>query len=139
LAQLKAKFVQMLSTIVRSLDQIGQISEDVVDLGRRHISYDVEEADYANFGEAFLSMLDRLLGVDLSPETRDAWAAAYDMLARVMQEAATVPHTAERFYSAIIRSVIASQYGVAVAKDRTGMGSAPITRAVERGQIVRLS
>jgi nitric oxide dioxygenase len=135
LTQLKAKFVQMLSTIVRSLDQIGQISEDVVDLGRRHISYDVEKAD----GEAFLSMLDRLLGVDLSLETRDAWAAAYDMLARVMQEAAAVPHTAERFYGSIIRSVIASQYGVTVAKDRTGMGSAPITHAVERGQVVRLS
>jgi hemoglobin-like flavoprotein len=139
MTRLKAKFVQMLSTIVRSLDQIGQISEDIVDLGRRHISYDVEDQDYANFGDAFLAMLDRLLGVDLSPETRDAWAAAYDMMARVMQEASTVPHTAERFYGAIIRSVIASQYGVTVAKDRSGMGSAPITHAVERGQVVRLS
>ena len=139
MAQLKIKFVQMLSVIVRSLDHIGEISEDVVDLGRRHVSYDVEDQDYAAFGDAFLVMLDRLLGQDLSPETRDAWASAYDMLARVMQEATAVPHTAERFYGAIIRSVMASQYGVAVAKDKTGMGSASITHGVERGNVVRLS
>jgi nitric oxide dioxygenase len=139
MSRLRSKFVQMLGTVVRSLDQIGHISEDIVDLGRRHISYDVADEDYANFGAAFLSMLDRLFGEDLSPETRDAWDAAYDMLSRVMQEAAAVPHTAERFYGAIIRSVIASQYGVTVAKDRSGVGSAAITHAVERGQVVRLS
>lgn len=135
----KSKFVQMLSVVVKSLHQVSAISEDVVDLGRRHMSYDVEEEHYAVFGEAFLSMLDRVAGVELTAETREAWAAVHDMLARIMQEASAAPDTAEAFYGSIIRSVIASQYGVAVAKDRTGTGRASISRGIERGQVVRLS
>jgi hemoglobin-like flavoprotein len=137
--RLKAKFVQMLAVIVKSLDQISKVSEDVVDLGRRHMAYDVEEEHYTIFGEAFIAMLNRVLGNDLTPEISDAWSAAYDMLARVMQEAAVAPQTAEAFYSSIIRSVMAAQYGVSVAKDRTGTGRAPITHGIERGQVIRLS
>ena len=136
----KLKFVQMLSTIVGSLNQIATISEDVVDLGRRHMSYDVEDEHYAILGEALMTMLDRLLGPDLTPEISDAWAAAYGMIARVMQESSAVPHTAEEFYAAIIRSVMASQYGLSTGVDKTGSGRAAITRGIERGgQVVQFS
>ncbi len=83
-------------TIVRSLDHIATISEDIADLGRRHMSYDVEDEHYAILGEALLTMLNRLLGPDLTPEISDAWAAAYDMIARVMQESSAVPHSSRR-------------------------------------------
>jgi hemoglobin-like flavoprotein len=140
LSRHKLKFIQMLSTIVRSLDQIATISEDVVDLGRRHMSYDVEDEHYAIVGEALMTMLERLLGSELTPQTSDAWAAAYGMIARVMQESSAMPHTAEGFYAAIIRSVMASQYGLSVSVDKTGAGRAAITHGIERGgQVVQFS
>jgi hemoglobin-like flavoprotein len=136
----KLKFIQMLSRIVRSLDQIATISVDIVDLGRRHMSYDVEEEHYEVVGEALITMLNRLLGPNLTSEMNDAWAAAYGMIARVMQESSAAPHTAEGFYAAIIRSVMASQYGPSVSVDKTGSGRAPITHGIERGgQVIRLS
>jgi hemoglobin-like flavoprotein len=140
MARHKLKFIQMLSTIVRSLDQIATISEDIVDLGRRHMSYDVEDEHYALIGEALMTMLNRLLGPDLTPQTSDAWAAAYEMIARVMQESSALPHTAEGFYAAIIRSVMASQYGLPVGADKTGSGRAAITHGIERsGQVIQFS
>ncbi len=136
----KLKFIQMLGTIVRSLDHIATISEDIADLGRRHMSYDVEDEHYAILGEALLTMLTRLLGPDLTPEISNAWAAAYDMVARVMQESSAVPHTAEGFYAAIISSVMASQYGLPISVDKAGPGRAAITRGIERGgQVVQFS
>lgn len=87
------KFIQMLSTIVGSLDQIATISEEIVELGRRHMSYDVEDEHYAMLGEALMSTVDRLLGGGLTPAISDAWVAAYSMIARVMQESSAVPQT----------------------------------------------
>lgn len=136
----KLKFVQMLSTVVRSLDRIATISEDIVDLGRRHASYDVAEEHYEVMGEALMAMLSRLLGPDLTRETGDAWAAAYGMIARVMQESYAVPHTAQEFYAGIIRSVMASQYGVPASVDKPGSGRTAITHGIERsGQVIRIS
>ena len=136
----KLKFIQMLATIVRSLDQIATISDDIADLGRRHMSYDVEDEHYAMVGEALMTMLNRLLGPDLTPQISDAWAAAYGMIARVMQESSALPHTAEGFYAAIIRSVMASQYGLPVGVDKTGSGRAAISHGIERGgQVVQFS
>ena len=131
----KAKFVQMLAGVIRSLDQIAAISEELVDLGRRHMSYDVEDDHYAIVGDALLWTINRVLGAEFTPEARDAWASAYDMISRVMQEGSEVSHTAEGFYSAIIRSVMTSQYGIAVM--RPAKGNVPLTREIERGQIVR--
>jgi hemoglobin-like flavoprotein len=135
----KDKFVQMLGTIVKSLNQIARVSDHVIDLGRRHMSYDIEEEHYPILGQALQTMLDRLMGHDFTPEVREAWHAAYDMLARVMQEASLVPNTAEGFYGNVIRSVLTSQYGATIAQDRNVAGRAPITHGIERGTVVRFS
>lgn len=139
LTQQKSKFVQMLAAIINSLDHVAKISDYVADLGRRHMSYDVEDEHYALVGEAFLRMLDKLLDRDMTPEVREAWASAYDMLARMMQEASEGPFTSDAFFSSVIRSVITSQYGVSIAKQKEVAGRAPITHAIERGEVVRLS
>jgi len=131
----KAKFVQMLAGVVKSLDQIATVSEEIVDLGRRHMSYDVEDTHYAIVGDALIWTLGRILGPDFTPDVRDAWVAAYDMIARVMREGSDVSHTAEGFYSAIIRSVMTSQYGMSVTQPVAK--PAPLMREIERGQVVR--
>ena len=132
----KTKFVQMLSGVVKSLDQISNVSEEIVDLGRRHMSYDVEDSHYAIVGDALIWTLGRVLGADFTPDVRDAWEATYDMIARVMREGSDVSHTTEGFYAAIIRSVMTSQYGMSVTHPAAAKAAA-LSREIERGQVVR--
>lgn len=139
MTQHKTKFVQMLGTIVKSLNQIATVSDHVVDLGRRHMAYDVEEEHYPVVCEALLAMLERIMGTDFTPEIKEAWHAAYEMLARVMQESSAVPNTAEGFFGTIIRSVLTSQYGVSIGVAKNVAGRAPITHGIERGRVVRFS
>jgi hemoglobin-like flavoprotein len=108
----KGKFVQMLATVVKSLDNVSGISEPVADLGRRHAGYDVREGDYDLVGQALLSMLHRLLGARCTPEIRDAWAAAYGMLARLMKEAAAEPHPASSYFSHVVHGGMTARYGI---------------------------
>lgn len=139
MAEHKTKFVQMLSTVVKSLDEVAHVSDHVVDLGRRHMAYDVEDEHYPKVGEALLTMLERILGPDFTPEIKDAWEAAYNMIASVMQDASAVPTTAEGFYGTIIRSVLTSKYGISISVNKHAAGRAPITHGIERGQVVRFS
>ena len=137
MASHKAKFTQMLSTIVRGLGEIGRLSDQVVDLGRRHMSYDVEDEHYPVLGQAFEIMLERVLGSKMTPEILEAWRSALDMLAQVMREALAAPNTTEGFYSAIIRSVLTAQYGISIVQDRSLASRPPITQGIERGQVIR--
>ena len=130
MARHKSKFVQMLAMIVKGLDQVSAISEDVVNLGRRHMSYDVQPEHYVIVGEALLAMLGRFLGPRLTPEIKDAWAAAYDMLARLMQEDDIMPVAAEGYYGVVIRSVLTAEYGAAAAPDKDGQERIPLIRTV---------
>lgn len=134
----KHKLTQMLDVLIRNLDRIGAVSEDLVDLGYRHLAYDVEEESYAAFGQALLNMLGKMLGPEFTPEMRDSWAAGYDMISRVMQECATTPRSTEGFYSRIIRDVMVAQYGVALRNERAS-GRASISQEIDSGKVIRLS
>ena len=80
--------MQTLTVVVKSLDKLDQIVPAVQALGRRHAGYGVREAHYATVGSALLWTLEQGLGEAFTPPTRDAWAAAYGLLASVMIEAA---------------------------------------------------
>jgi len=108
----KAKFVQMVSVLIKNLDQVNSVSDQLCELGRRHASYEVSNDHYAYVGEALLWMLGKVLGQDFTLELQEAWQAAYEMLAHIMQAASEVPHTAEGFFGSIIRSVMVAQYGI---------------------------
>jgi hemoglobin-like flavoprotein len=134
----KEKFAQMMGVLVRNLGRVNEISEDIVDLGQRHMAYDIEEEHYEAFGEAFLRMLDRLLGLEMTPDLRDAWSAAYDMVARVMKEAANTVRPAESFFARVIRDVMTAQYGLTVRGESSGV-RAPISKEIESGKVIKLS
>ena len=76
-----------LRTVVGGLDRLDQLLPAVQDLGRRHAGYGVRASHYATVGQALLDTLEKGLGPAFTAEVRDAWAAAYSLLARVMQEA----------------------------------------------------
>jgi nitric oxide dioxygenase len=82
------KLMQVLATIIHRLEHIESLLPSIDDLARRHVQYGVEERHYATVGEALLWTFDRLLGEAFDEATRDAWAAAYDLLSGRMIAAA---------------------------------------------------
>ena len=54
-------------------------------LGARHVGYGVREEHYVTVGTALLWTLSAGLGEKFTPEVREAWTAAYGLLADVMQ------------------------------------------------------
>jgi hemoglobin-like flavoprotein len=132
------KFGQMMGVVVQNLRRISTISEDIVDLGYRHLAYDIEDENYDDFGEALLRMLERMLGADMTPDMRDAWAAAYDMVARVMKDAANESRPPESFFGRIIRDVMTAHYGLAV-RSETRPARSRVATEISGGKVIKLS
>lgn len=82
------KLMQALAFVVKGLGKPETIIPAVKDLGRRHTGYGVESSHYDTVGSALLWTLEQGLGDAFTPEVKEAWGAAYGLLAQVMQEAA---------------------------------------------------
>ena len=81
------KLMAMINVAVSGLDKLDVILPAVQEMGRRHAGYGVQDAHYAKVGEALLWTLAEGLGAYFTPDVREAWATAYDVLAGAMQEA----------------------------------------------------
>ncbi|MCB0082889.1 MAG: hypothetical protein KDE47_18245 [Caldilineaceae bacterium] len=81
------KLMTMLAFVVHGLNQPTQLVAAVRRLGERHSHYGVQPSHYTTVGTALLDTLAAHFGPAFTPEVRDAWAAAYQLLAGVMQEA----------------------------------------------------
>ena len=62
--------------MVKSLDCIETILGDLRALARRHERYGVREEHYASVGAALLWTLEQGLGLDFTPDVREAWVTA---------------------------------------------------------------
>ena len=82
------KLMAMLAVVVRGLTRLDRIVPAIESLGQRHVAYGVQDSHYATVGSALLWTLEQGLGPDFTPETREAWTAAYTLLATTMQQAA---------------------------------------------------
>ena len=80
--------MQMIATAVRPLEKLYAIVPAVQALGVRHAGYGVKEADYDTVGSALMWTLEKGLGSNFTPDTREAWVATYTLLAGVMKGAA---------------------------------------------------
>lgn len=80
----RRNLMQTLTVVVRGLDRLDTIVPAVEALGRRHGTYGVRAEDFETVGAALLDTLEEGLGDAFTPETRDAWATAYGILASVM-------------------------------------------------------
>ena len=80
--------MQTLAVVVKSFDDLDAILPAVRALGRRHAGYGVKDADYETVGAALLYTLDEMLGEAFGREVREAWCAAYGLLASEMRAAA---------------------------------------------------
>jgi hemoglobin-like flavoprotein len=88
MAAQRRSLMQTLTVVVRALDRLETIVPAVEALGRRHGGYGVRPEDFETVGAALLDTLEEGLGASFTTETRDAWAAAYGILASVMIGAA---------------------------------------------------
>ena len=80
--------MNMLATAVSGLTHPEKIIAPLKELGHRHAVYGVAETEYQVVGGALLWTLERGLGVAFTNEVKDAWTAAYAMIAGVMQQGA---------------------------------------------------
>lgn len=77
--------MNMIGTAVAGLSKPDSIIPAVRAPGERHLGRGVKEAHYATVGEALLWTLGTGLGAAFTAEVKAAWAAAYGLLAGVMQ------------------------------------------------------
>jgi len=81
----RRKLMDALSFIVARADRPDELQPILAALGERHVAYGVRPEHYATVGEALLWTLDQGLGALRSPESRDAWVAAFEFVATAMR------------------------------------------------------
>jgi hemoglobin-like flavoprotein len=96
MARQRSMLAVAIAMIVRGLRTPVTIVPALQEMGRRHAGYGVRPEHYATVGEALLWALERALGEGFTPETRTAWAEAYDLVASTMIEAAASGRTIAR-------------------------------------------
>ncbi len=82
------KLMAALGTVVSGLTALETIVPTVQKLGVSHVGYGVKDEHYGVVGEALIWTLEQGLGDAFTVEVRDAWLAAYTLLANVMTDAA---------------------------------------------------
>jgi hemoglobin-like flavoprotein len=80
-----AMLMSMLGSAVKGLSDLDALAPILRNLGARHVNYGVKDEHYVTVGTALLWTLDQGLGPKFTPEVREAWTAAYGLLADVMQ------------------------------------------------------
>lgn len=88
MAEQGRKLMATIGTVVAALDRLGDIVPTVAALGQRHAGYGVRDEHYGTVAEALLWTLGQGLGAGFTSEVKDAWTAAYTVLADTMKTAA---------------------------------------------------
>ena len=86
MSQQGLKLMQTLGVAVRALHDLDSIRPFLHDLGRRHQGYGVTKAQFEPVRSALLWMIEQCLKEEFTPETRQAWNAAYDLIASMTME-----------------------------------------------------
>jgi nitric oxide dioxygenase len=82
------KLMAALGLVVDHLREPDQLLAIAAELGRRHAGYGVRPCHFDTVGAALLDTLAEGLGDAFTPPVRDAWEAAYRLLAATMQAGA---------------------------------------------------
>jgi hemoglobin-like flavoprotein len=88
LTELRVKFAQKLTEIVRAMPRLGELLTHTRALGARHVGYGVRAADYGTVGDSLIAALAGVLGEEFDAATREAWVLAFNIVAETMLEGA---------------------------------------------------
>jgi len=80
------KLLEMLGTIVDSLDRLQELEPQLIELGRRHTGYGVKPEHYALMRTALLWSIARALDSEFDAETKMAWNDLLRVVTAVMLE-----------------------------------------------------
>lgn len=84
----RRKFIAMLQEIVVRIDTPKELVPEVAALGSRHAGYGVSARGYRVVGDALVWALEQELGSAMTPDHRQAWKDAYQLLASLMERGA---------------------------------------------------
>lgn len=82
------KLFTALNLIVKGLDNMEKLLNNVQILAIQHASFGVRDKDYDNMGEALLWALEKNLGEQFNQAVKDAWATLYKTISDTMKSAA---------------------------------------------------
>ena len=85
-AEQAKKLTDMLDLIVKRLDRLNELSDEIKAMADRHAGYGVKPKHYDQVGKALLWTLEKGLGKDWKPEVEAAWTKCYMILASAMQQ-----------------------------------------------------
>ena len=83
-----AMLMSMIATAVRGLSNPDGLIPVLRNLGQRHAAYGVNDGHYATVATALIWTLEQGMGADFTPQVREAWVAAYELMADTMMQAA---------------------------------------------------
>lgn len=95
------RLMRAMSFIVRTIDRPDELLPYLRQLGREHRKFGVVAQHYEDFGAALLGAIKHQLGTGWTSEVERAWAEAYTIVARSMQEAAAADNT-PAYYNATV-------------------------------------
>lgn len=84
----RGKLVDELVFLISAAGDLDGFVERARELGRRHVDYGVEHADYDAVGAALLAAVAERSGSEWTPEHHQAWSRLYGLIANVMREGA---------------------------------------------------
>ena len=84
----RRKLLDALELAVEGLDVPDLLVPVVGELGRRHRTYGISDADYETVGAALLWTLEQRLGPRYTDEVKEAWTAVYRLLSSAMKAGA---------------------------------------------------
>jgi hemoglobin-like flavoprotein len=87
----RKKLMQALAFVINGLDRTEQLLPTIQSLGRGHVRYGVTDKHYDSVGAALLWTLEQGLKDAWTPNVKEAWIAAYTLVAGVMKDAAKSP------------------------------------------------
>lgn len=85
---LKKQSLMLMTVIglaVQGLDRPEALAGSIEALGNRHYGYGVMPSDYNTFGAALIWALQQSMGDAFTPEVKDAWVSAFDLLSNAMK------------------------------------------------------
>jgi hemoglobin-like flavoprotein len=82
------KLVDMLTSVVESLDDFQLVRPRLAELGRKHIEYGVRPEQYHTLTTALLWSIGQALGANFDTPTRDAWLLAINAICAAMKAGA---------------------------------------------------
>jgi len=91
LALQSKKLLDMLASVVESLDNFESVVPRLSELGRKHAGFGVRPEQYDTLSTALLWTFAHALGLDFDNATRDAWRHALEAISRAMKAAAEDP------------------------------------------------